>query len=125
MTARSRPEPVQQVKVRRDAVLAAIVAAVPYSRFLGVTFERRGDELTSVMAYTEDLIGNAMLPALHGGATAAFLELTAITGLSWSALWPQIEAGDLRQARAVDRRHEPAVDDKTNRYIGEREGRAG
>ncbi|MDT8328101.1 MAG: PaaI family thioesterase, partial [Roseovarius sp.] len=85
--ARSRPEPVQVVKQRRDAALNALVQGVPYIRFLGVQFDRRGDELTAIMPFQEKLIGNPLLPALHGGATAAFLEVTAIIGLSWGTLW--------------------------------------
>ncbi len=91
----SHPETVQAVKERRDKALATLAATVPYSQFLGVSFDRRGDELTAVMAYLETNIGNPMLPALHGGSIAAFLELTALVGLSWSALWPKIEAGEL------------------------------
>ena len=41
--------------------------AVPYIGFLGVTFDRRGDELTAVLNYDDKLIGNPLLPALHGG----------------------------------------------------------
>ncbi len=93
--ARPRPEPVQVVKQRRDAALKALVEGVPYIRFLGVEFERRGDELTAVMPFSDTLIGNPVLPALHGGATAAFLEMTAIIGLSWSLLWSEIESGAL------------------------------
>lgn len=91
--ARSKPEPVQVVKQRRDAALKALVDGIPYIRFLGIEFERRGDELTAVMPFDEKLIGNPILPALHGGATAAFLEVTAIIGLSWSMLWEEIESG--------------------------------
>ncbi|MGR3461609.1 MAG: PaaI family thioesterase [Roseovarius sp.] len=91
--ARPRPEPVQVVKQRRDAALKALVDGVPYIRFLGVEFERRGDELTAVMPFDEKLVGNPLLPALHGGATAAFLEITSIIGLSWSMLWEEIESG--------------------------------
>lgn len=91
--ARPQPEPVQVVKQRRDAALKALVDGVPYIRFLGVEFERRGDELTAVMPFDEKLIGNPLLPALHGGATAAFLEITAIIGLSWLMLWEEIESG--------------------------------
>ncbi len=93
--ARPRPEPVQVVKQRRDAALRAMVEGVPYIRFLGIEFDRRGDELTGVMNFDEKLIGNPFLPALHGGATAAFLEVTAIITLGWSQLWPQIESGEL------------------------------
>jgi acyl-coenzyme A thioesterase PaaI-like protein len=92
---RKRPEPVQVVKQRRDAALKAIVNGVPYIRFMGISFDRRGDELTGVMAYDDKLIGNPMLPALHGGATAAFLEVTAMITLSWSYLWEDIESGAL------------------------------
>ena len=91
--ARPRPEPVQQVKQRRDAALGALVRGVPFIQFLGIEFDRRGDELTAIMPFDEKLIGNPMLPALHGGATAAFLEVSAIIGLSWSMLWDQIESG--------------------------------
>ena len=68
----NRPEPVTQVKRRRDLALSVIVNQVPYIEFLGVRFDRHGDELTATMGFHEDLIGNPILPALHGGATAAF-----------------------------------------------------
>ncbi len=89
-----RPEPVQVVKQRRDAVLQSLVEGVPYIQFMGIHFDRRGDELTGVMPYADKLIGNPMLPALHGGATAAFLEVTAIIELTWSSLWARMEAGE-------------------------------
>ncbi|MGR3466998.1 MAG: PaaI family thioesterase [Shimia sp.] len=90
-----KPEPVQQVKQRRDAALSALVDGVPYIRFLGVSFDRRGDELTGVLAYHDQLIGNPMLPALHGGVTAAFLEITSVISLRWAALWDEVESGAL------------------------------
>ncbi len=88
-------EPVQVVKQRRDAALSALVNGVPYIQFLGIEFDRRGDELTAVMPFKEMLIGNPILPAIHGGATAAFLEVTSIIGLSWSILWEKIESGEI------------------------------
>lgn len=92
MASRPRPEPVQVVKQRRDAALATLVAGVPYIGFLGITFDRRGDELTGLLPFDDKLIGNPILPALHGGATAAFLEVTAIIGLAWSMLWNDMES---------------------------------
>lgn len=89
------PEPVQVVKQRRDAALSALVSGVPYIQYLGLTFDRRGDELTGVLPFDEKLIGNPLLPALHGGVTAAFLEATAVVTLSWSYLWEDIESGAL------------------------------
>jgi acyl-coenzyme A thioesterase PaaI-like protein len=91
--ARQRPEPVQVVKQRRDAALNALVHGVPYINYLGIEFDRRGDELTAVMPYDDKLIGNPMLPALHGGAISGFLEVTAVIGLSWAVLWDEIESG--------------------------------
>ncbi len=93
--SRPRPEPVQVVKQRRDAALSALVDAVPYIRFLNITFDRRGDELTSVLHFDEKLIGNPFLPAIHGGVTAAFLEVTSVITLNWAHLWPKIESGEL------------------------------
>lgn len=86
-----RPEPVQVVKRRRDTALDALVARVPYIQYLGLRFDRRGDELTAVLPFREDLIGNPMLPALHGGVTAAFLETCAIIELAWSSQWQAME----------------------------------
>ena len=91
--SRPAPEPVQVVKQRRDAALSSLVQSVPYIQFLGIQFDRRGDELTAVLPFDEKLIGNPLLPALHGGATAAFLETTAIIGLAWATLWEEIEKG--------------------------------
>ncbi|MCK0166342.1 PaaI family thioesterase [Jannaschia sp. S6380] len=91
----NRPEPIQVVKQRRDAALRALIDGVPYIRFLGIAFDRRGDELTGVLHYDDKLIGNPALPALHGGVTAAFLEVTAIVTLSWAMLWDDLEAGRL------------------------------
>lgn len=88
-----RPEPVQVIKTRRDAALAALVGGVPYIQFLGIQFDRRGDELTAVLPFDEKLIGNPTLPALHGGVTAAFLEVTALIELSWASLWDDLESG--------------------------------
>lgn len=89
------PESVQVIKQRRDAALKLLVDGVPYIQFLGIQFDRRGDELTAVLPYHEKLIGNPMLPALHGGVTAAFLEMTAIVELSFALLWDDVEAGRL------------------------------
>ncbi|WP_288959912.1 PaaI family thioesterase [uncultured Sulfitobacter sp.] len=93
--ARPKPEPVQVVKQRRDAALKALVDGVPYIQFLGIAFERRGDELTGLLNFDQKLIGNPVLPALHGGVTAAFLEVTAIITLSWGLLWEDVESGAL------------------------------
>ena len=106
--SRARPEPVQVIKQRRDTALRALVSGLPYVQFLGITFDRRGDELTATMPFDQKLIGNPILPALHGGATAAFLEVTAIIELSWSLLWEDIESGRIEPS-ALDRSDLPRL----------------
>ena len=93
--ARPRPEPMQVVKRRRDAALNALVSGVPYIRFLNISFDRRGDELTGVLNFDDKLIGNPLLPAMHGGVTAAFLEVTAVITLSWEHMFPRVESGEI------------------------------
>ena len=105
---RPKPEPVQVLKQRRDGALRRLVDGVPYIGFLGIQFDRRGDELTAILPFSDSLIGNPALPALHGGATAAFLEVTAIIVLSWSLLWDEMERGALDPA-AVDAAHLPRL----------------
>lgn len=90
-----RNEPLVQIKSRRDKALNALVAGVPYLNWLGVRFDRRGDELTAILPYDQKLIGNPNLPALHGGVTAAFLEITAVVELTWSGMWADLEAGHI------------------------------
>ncbi|TRW99164.1 PaaI family thioesterase [Paracoccus sp. M683] len=90
-----RNEPLAQIKTRRNSALQALVAGVPFIGWLGISFDRRGNELTAVLPFDDKLIGNPLLPALHGGATAAFLEITAIIELSWTSSWADLEAGRL------------------------------
>ncbi|MGC8203549.1 PaaI family thioesterase [Aliiroseovarius sp. PTFE2010] len=103
---RERPEPVQIVKQRRDTALAALADGVPYVRFLGILFERHGDELTAVLPFKEDLIGNPVMPAIHGGVTAAFLEVAAVIELTWSSFWDDLESDQI-SAEEITRDHLP------------------
>ncbi|MEO1551646.1 MAG: PaaI family thioesterase [Pseudomonadota bacterium] len=91
-----RPEPVQVIKQRRDAALRALIGQIPYIQFLGIEFDRRGDELTAILRFDEKLIGNPMLPALHGGVTGAFLEIAAVIELTWASVWDDMESGALK-----------------------------
>ncbi len=62
--------------------IEAALARIPYASFLNLRAELRGDELTLLLPYSASLIGNPALPALHGGAVGAFMELTAVTQIS-------------------------------------------
>ncbi|WP_370453558.1 PaaI family thioesterase [Paracoccus sp. JM45] len=96
-----RNEPLQQIKARRDSALNALVKGVPYIGWLGIQFDRRGDELTATMPYDGKLIGNPRLPAIHGGVTAAFLEVAAIIELSWAGMWEDLESGRIAPDAAI------------------------
>ncbi len=106
--SRPKPEPVQVIKERRDKALRALVGGIPYVQFLGIRFDRRGDELTALLPFDDKLIGNPFLPALHGGVTSAFLEITGMIELSWSMLWEDMEKGTL-DPRALDETHLPRL----------------
>ena len=54
------------------------LAVIPYAGFLGVRLEEDGEGIVCVLPFRDDLVGNAALPALHGGDVGASLELTAL-----------------------------------------------
>src|SRR3974390_385085 len=80
-------------------------ARSPFARCLGIRF---GEDGTLVMPFSPKIIGNPMLPAIHGGMTGAFLETAAIVGvtreLAVSALPKPIglTINYLRSGRALD-----------------------
>jgi acyl-coenzyme A thioesterase PaaI-like protein len=61
--------------------LQQIVGSIPYAAFLNLRMELAGDEMTAILPYSEHLIGNPAVPALHGGVIGAFMELTALAQL--------------------------------------------
>ncbi|MGI9169097.1 MAG: PaaI family thioesterase, partial [Caulobacteraceae bacterium] len=79
----------------RSERLAALLAAVPYARFLGMTVQLAGDEMTAILSFSPHLVGNVALPALHGGVLGAFMEMTAVMQLS-------IRKPQMRQPRTID-----------------------
>ena len=81
---------------------------LPYARFLNLQTQMNGDEVTVVMPFADQLIGNPMLPALHGGSTAALLEMTAMAQIALafpSSRLPRpinVTVAYLRTGRPVD-----------------------
>ncbi len=75
--------------------LSNLLAKIPYAQFLGLRVELAGDEMTAILPFSPHLIGNPMLPALHGGVLGAFMELTALAQIS-------ISEGQARQPRVID-----------------------
>ena len=62
----------------------ALLRAMPFAHFLGVRLDLAGDELTARLPFADPLIGNPMIPALHGGVIGAFMEITAMAQLALS-----------------------------------------
>ena len=56
---------------------AALLALIPYAKLIGVECSRLGDELLFCLPANKDNIGNPLLPAIHGGVIAGFMELAA------------------------------------------------
>src|SRR3990167_7401028 len=56
----------------------SILKRLPFAQTLGMRCEVLGDEMTAILPFQEKLIGNVAIRALHGGAIASFLELTAM-----------------------------------------------
>ena len=73
----------------------AMLARIPYARFLGLRIELAGDEMTAILPFGTHLIGNPTLPAIHGGVLGAFMEMTALAQLL-------VKEGQARQPRVID-----------------------
>lgn len=63
---------------RETGDVRALLDAIPYARFLGLEMRRENGQALATMRYAEHLVGDASIPALHGGTLAALLESTAI-----------------------------------------------
>jgi uncharacterized protein (TIGR00369 family) len=50
----------------------------PFARWLGIRLQ---DDGTLLLPFSPKIIGNPVLPAIHGGMTGAFLETTAVVGV--------------------------------------------
>ncbi|QYK06699.1 PaaI family thioesterase [Shewanella zhangzhouensis] len=78
-----KPMDVKEI-VRRVAELndfGHLLEQVPYARFIGMEVERFGDELVCRLPSRDANIGNPVLPAIHGGVIAGFMEMSAIVQL--------------------------------------------
>lgn len=85
--ATGAPSPLLEhiARAKREGTLASLYAAIPFARFLGLSADVVGGELITTMRYGDHLVGNPMLPALHGGTLGALLESAAIFELLYRA----------------------------------------
>ena len=88
--------------------LQALLARVPMVETLGMRCEVMGDEMTAILPFRENLIGNVTIQALHGGAIATFLDLTAMAQLFLATEYERaplpinLTVDYLRQGKAED-----------------------
>ena len=62
---------------RQSGDWSALLGRVPFLRFVGISIGANVEGPFCTLAYAERLVGNARLPALHGGTLAVLLETTA------------------------------------------------
>jgi len=88
----------------------ALIAAIPYCRYLGVRGELIDGAIVLVLPFAERLIGNPMIPALHGGVIGSLLETAAIAQVIYEIRVPKlpkpvdITVDYLRSGKAVESR---------------------
>ncbi|HEY1837784.1 MAG: PaaI family thioesterase [Rhizomicrobium sp.] len=86
----------------------ALLAAIPYCRHLGIRAQMQEGGLLLVMPFADKLVGNVVLPALHGGVIGSLLETAAVVQAMWEMQGPKlpkpvdISIDYLRSARAVE-----------------------
>jgi acyl-coenzyme A thioesterase PaaI-like protein len=61
--------------------VASAIWAMPYARHLGIGVAGNGgaDSILFHLPFEARLVGNVTLPAYHGGAVAAFMQVAALT----------------------------------------------
>ncbi|MDB6143720.1 MAG: thioesterase [Pseudomonas sp.] len=55
----------------------ALFELIPYAQLIGIECSREDDALIFRLPANKDNIGNPLLPAIHGGVIAGFMELAA------------------------------------------------
>ena len=59
----------------------ALISLIPYAKLIGIECLRLGDDMVFRLPASKDNIGNPILPAIHGGVIAGFMELSALLHL--------------------------------------------
>ncbi|MGY2261309.1 PaaI family thioesterase [Pseudomonas sp. SDO55104_S430] len=67
----------QLQKAHEQGDYTGLLQLIPYATLIGLECSRVGDELLFRLPANKDNIGNPLLPAIHGGVIAGFMELAA------------------------------------------------
>ncbi|SEG48051.1 uncharacterized domain 1-containing protein [Oceanospirillum linum] len=68
-------------ETQRSGHWETLLEQIPYAGFIGLTAQTLGDEILFCMEPLESNTGNPLLPALHGGVIAGFMETAATLNL--------------------------------------------
>lgn len=118
----------ERIKAAREAGDPTVFFnEIPYARWLGLDVELgAAGDLVGLLRYSDMIIGNASLPAIHGGPLGALLEWTAILNLLWRAdtiVIPKtitITVDYLRPGRPLDTRARATVTRQSRRVANVR-----
>jgi uncharacterized protein (TIGR00369 family) len=77
-------------QARSGGDLAALAAAIPAARFLGLSVARDERGLVTRLAFAPHIIGNPVLPAIHGGALGTLVESAAVFELLLGVPTPRV-----------------------------------
>lgn len=92
----------------RKPNLDELLASVPYCAHLGIRARSENDRVILDMPFGDHLIGNPILPALHGGVIGSLLETAALLEVIWEIGGEQlpkpvdITIDYLRAGRAIE-----------------------
>lgn len=95
-------------EARRSGDYQSVLESIPYMAFLGLKVSADQNGPVVRMPGSDHIVGNPVLPAIHGGVVGALLESTAIIHIIWmheSRHVPKIinlTVEYLRSARVVD-----------------------
>lgn len=59
------------------ATLSLWLQKIPYARYLGMQAQVQGRDILFILPENDALVGNPMLPAIHGGVVGGFMEQAA------------------------------------------------
>lgn len=72
-------------EAKKTGDISRLAQTMPYAHFMGLAPENSTGELLTRMRFSPLLIGNPVLPALHGGTIGALLETAAIFQVLWES----------------------------------------
>lgn len=105
-----------------DTALPTALADQAYLRSLGLKLDMAATPVRGLMPYHERVVGNPKVPALHGGALATLMQVTAAAELmktsqaSSAPLMSSCTIEYLRSAELVDCQASAAVVTRSRRY---------